>query len=74
MHQDHYSQYPHASFGADPPLAPLPSTPLSTIWLTAKLWTPQWLKESTTIAVGVFGGMALFRVFRRKLPGNAGGL
>ncbi len=70
MQQDYQSPpyYPTASFGADPPLTVPPSSPISNLWLSARLYTPQWLKEATTIAVGVFGGMALFKVFQRRIP------
>ncbi len=58
-----------ATFGAE--VVPVPvegSGKISQLWDTARLCMPCWLKESVTISLGVFGGMALFRVFQRKLP------
>lgn len=62
--------YPGASFGADPPPTIDTSARLTGFWLTARLLTPQWVKESATIAMGVFGGMALFRMFGKRVPQN----
>ena len=70
-YQTDYQQYPQsgASFGAEVVPAPVEgSGKLTQLWDATRLFAPQWLKESVTIAVGVFGGMALFRVFQRKLP------
>jgi len=71
MNQQSQQQYHDprygATFGAE--MAPLPpEARFLNLWQTARLLTPQWLKESTTIAIGVFGAMTLFRIFQRKLP------
>ena len=57
-----------STFGADPVVPPESGMQLSGMWMTVQLMTPQWLKETVTISLGVFGGMALFRVFSRRLP------
>jgi len=58
-------------FGAEQPVHVDTETHsrLGDLWFRARLLTPDWLKESTTIAVGVFGGLAIFRMFQKRLPG-----
>ena len=62
-----YDQYGQSTFGADPPLATDSGSQLATSWEMVKLLVPQWAKESVTIAVGVFGGLALFKMFGKKV-------
>lgn len=60
-----YDQY--STFGADPPLAAPPSNQLANSWEMAKLLVPDSVKEVAKIALGVFGGLALFKMFGRKV-------
>lgn len=59
-----------ASFGAegDAPMADLTPAPLSNGWTRIQLWTPDCVKQALTIAVGVFGGLSLFRMFSHRVP------
>jgi hypothetical protein len=64
MNQHQYD----STFGADPPISSDPHLALTNVWQSVQLFTPQWMKETVTIAAGVFGGLALFRIFQNKLP------
>ena len=70
-----YPGYPTddgASFGAEGDPAPenvsLSPAPMANAWTLAKLWTPDWIKQGATIAIGVFGGLSLFRMFSHRVP------
>lgn len=68
-----YSGPGYAAFGAegDPaaaePVAVSPA-PIANTITRVQLWTPDWLKQSVTIAIGVFGGLSLFRMFSHRVP------
>lgn len=60
-------------FGAEPPTAMDAGAQLANTWTMAKLLVPQSVKEIAVIAFGVFGGLALFRMFGKKVPAGTAG-
>jgi hypothetical protein len=45
----------------------LATNKFSQLWLQAKLLTPDWVKDSATVAVGVLGGLALFQMLKTRV-------